>query len=125
ADGGRGGEKDATVDVRRVGGGAGDEGLVGQASEGAADLGLADLAGNALLEFHGLFVADGFDLLRELALHFRGARTLFLRIAEDAEPLEAGAADEVEKVLEFLLGLAGKADDEGGAQGDAGDAGAD
>ena len=88
-------------------------------------MGFADLAGDALLELHGLFVTGGFDLLRELAFHFGGARAFLLRVAKDAEPLKAGAADEVEEVLEFLLGLAGEADDEGGSDRDAGDAGTD
>src|SRR5262249_36431843 len=40
------------------------------------------------------------------------------------EALEAGALDEVEEVLELLLGLAGESDDESGADRDAGNAGA-
>ena len=122
ADGGGAGEEDAAVDVGGVGAGAGDFRGVHEGADGAADLRGADFAGDALLEFHRALVAGLFHFHRELAVEFRGARTFLLAVGEDAEALETRALDEVEEGLEFLLGLAGEADDEGGADGDAGDA---
>ena len=53
----------------------------------------------------------------------RGA--FFVRVAEDAEPVEFGFSDELFEDFEVRGGFAGEADDEAGAEGDAGDGGAD
>ncbi len=53
----------------------------------------------------------------------RGA--FFVGVAEDTEPVEAGFFDEVFEQGEVFSGFSGKADDEAGAESDAGDGGAD
>src|SRR5207244_2283567 len=52
-------------------------------------------------------------------------RALLVRIGEDTHVVEAGHLHEVEELLEIGIGLAGEADDEGGADGHAGNAAAD
>ena len=104
---------------------AGDERLIDQRANGSADLASQISRAMRCCSFIAGLIARCFHLLRELASILRGARTFFLRVGEDAEPLEPRALDEVEQVFEFLFGLAGKADDERRADGDAGNAGAD
>ena len=45
--------------------------------------------------------------MRHLPLHLAGSRAFLLGIGKDAQALEAGALDEIQKVLEFLLRLTG------------------
>ena len=99
--------------------------MVHYGADDFADLGLADLFRDLLLELHRLFVARLFDLGGELAFHFTCATAFFLTVGEDAEALEPCALDEVEEVFKFFLRLAGESDDERGADGDSGDAFAD
>ena len=48
-----------------------------------------------------------------------------MRIGEDADVIEGVIGDERAQLVDVGLGLAGETDDEGGAEGDAGDALAD
>ncbi len=61
-----------------------------------------------------------FHLVGNLSDHFPGERAVFLRIGEHAEPLEFHFANEIEQCLKAHLGFAGKTDDEGRPQRDAG-----
>ena len=79
----------------------------------------------SLLQRHRAVPAGLLHLGGNLVGHLGGARAFFLRVAEDAEALELRLADEVAQFVDVGLGFAGEADDEGRAQRDAGDAGAD
>src|SRR6185295_18012903 len=57
-------------------------------------------------------------VLRHAAREGGAGRTVLGAVGEGAEMVEAGPLDEGEEILEVLLRLAGKADDEGGAQED-------
>ena len=52
------------------------------------------------------------------------AGAFFIGVAEDAEPVEPGLANKLLQKLKIAERLAGEADDEAGAEGDAGDRGA-
>ena len=71
--------QDAPINIRGVGGPPGDQGLLHEGAHGPVDLCLAELRGDALLEFHRLLVARCFDFRRDLSVHLRGARAAFLR----------------------------------------------
>ncbi len=91
-------------------------------AEGLADLGGGDLAGNALLETHGFPETRLLHLRKNLARHLRRPGTLLAGIGKDPKTLETDGGDEIEQGLEMLLGLAGEADDERGAERQPGDA---
>ena len=78
-----------------------------------------------LLSLHETAAAELGHFRRDGAVHLRGRSALFGREGEYAKLVELRGADEVEEVLEVGLGLAGEADDEGGAQGDTWDGGAE
>src|SRR5439155_22065715 len=61
-------------------------------------------------------IARVFSFYGDLAWHFRSARAFFLRILEHSEALKSTPPDEIQKTGEFLLGFAGKSDDESGRQ---------
>jgi hypothetical protein len=63
--------------------------------------------------------------LGDLGVEREGAGAFFVGVAEDAEPVELCFGDEVFEDLDVFRGFAGEADDEAGAEGDAGDGGAD
>ena len=87
--------------------------------------GVADLAGesgfaDALLHLHeagGTFLAH---LVGQRVWQLVGAGTVHRRVGEAADTIELGLLQEVQQVPEFFLGLAGKAGDEGGADGEIG-----
>ena len=63
--------------------------------------------------------------LGTLRVEREGGGAFFVGVAEDAEPVELGFGDEVFEDFEVGGGFAGEADDEAGAEDDAGDGGAD
>ena len=76
-----------------------------------------------LLELHQL-AAAGFDGALgdfECGGEVEGLGAFFVGVAEDAEPVDFGGLDEVAEVVEVGFGFAGEADDEAGADDDAGD----
>ena len=77
-----------------------------------------------LLDRHRDSMTRVLDLGRDLVWHFCRARPVFLRIFEDAEPFKSSAFDKLEQRLELRVSLAGESNDEGRAQGEAGNAGA-
>src|SRR4051812_33225785 len=54
-----------------------------------------------------------------------GLGAFFVGVVEDAEPVELCVSDELLQNVKVRGGLAGEADDKGGAEGDAGNGGAD
>ena len=76
-----------------------------------------------LLELHQLAAAglDGALGDLECGVEFEGFGALFVGVGEDAEPVDACGLDEVFEFLVVGFGLAGEADDEAGADDDAGD----
>ena len=88
--------------------------------------GLAHLFGlllghDAGLDLHHQFGALVLDFLLDLAVHFGSNGVLLGRVGKAAQTVELHFLDEVAQILELLLGLAGEACDQSGAQGDAGD----
>ena len=74
---------------------------------------------------HG-FVPTGFaGHVMDVSVHVVSAGALFFGVIEDASAFEFAVLDEVHEFVEVGIGLTGEADDEGGADGDAGDASAD
>ena len=63
--------------------------------------------------------------LGDLGVERECAGAFFVGVAEDAEPVELRFADELLQEFKVAERLAGEADDEAGAEGDAGDGGAD
>ena len=89
----------------------------------AADpLGLG-LRADLLLELHQLAAAglDGALGDFELGVELEGFGALFVGVGEDAEPVDLRGLDEGFELLVVVFGLAGEADDEAGADDDAGD----
>ena len=87
--------------------------------------GLAHLFGlflghDAGLDLHHQLCAPVLGLLIDLAVHLCSHGVLLGRIGKAAQTVKSDLFDEVAQVLELLLGLAGEACDQGGAQGDAG-----
>ena len=80
--------------------------------------------GNLVLRGHREFAAFLFHLVGKLAGHRAGARAVFLGIGKHAEAFEFRFADEIQQRFKARLGFAGKTDDEGRPQRDAGNAGA-
>src|SRR6266567_876599 len=66
-----------------------------------------------------------FHLCRELVASFCRACAFFLRVTENAETLEFSFANESTKLVDVLLGLTGKPDDERSAKRNTWNAGAD
>ena len=79
-------------------------------------LGARDL----LLNRHqpALAVVDGAAV--DLAVEMKACRGVFVGVAEDAQPVELRGLDELAQLFEIVVGLAGKSDDEAGADRDAG-----
>ena len=76
-----------------------------------------------LLELHQL-AAAGFDGALgdfEFVGESKACCAFFVGVGEDAEPVDFGGGDEVSEFLEVGFGFAGEADDEAGADDDAGD----
>ena len=117
-------DEDGAVDVGGVHFGAGDAGFFDEDLHGAADLGGVEAFGEGLEFAHGAVPAafDGFVM--DASVHVVGFGAFFAAVAEDACAFEFGIADEVEEFGEVFFGFAGEADDESGADGEAGDAGA-
>ena len=80
---------------------------------------------DGLLQLHQAALA-GFDgALGNFAVERKCARAFFVGVAEDAQPVELRLADELLQKFKVAERFAGEADDEAGAQGDAGNGGAD
>src|ERR1700745_3261689 len=71
-----------------------------------------------LLQRHGATMALVFDFRRNLTGHFRGARSLFPRIFEDAKSLESRPLDKSEQCFKFAVCFAWEPDNESAAQSD-------
>src|SRR5271163_4573958 len=85
---------------------------------------LLGLLADRFLDAHQRSLA-GFDQLQwNLFVKMEGLRALFIRITKSPHPVELGFAYELGEFVEVILRLAGEADDERCAQGDAGDGGA-
>src|SRR6266540_1791651 len=76
--------------------------------ERATDNGFAHGAGNFLLLGHRAGAALFLHAVRDLACHPAGASSVFLRVSENAEPLELRLADEIEQCLEALFAFTGE-----------------
>src|SRR3990170_2321027 len=74
---------------------------------------------------HGAPAAIFPDWAGDLAGHFARASAFFTRISEHTQPLEPGALNEIEQGLEGCFRFARKSHDEGGAQGNSGNASPD
>src|SRR4029453_2661702 len=83
-----------------------------------------NLIRDLLLYRHRRPVARIFDLQGDLVRHFRCARTLLLRIFEDAEAFKSSVPNEIEQPFEFLFGFPRKSDNESRAQGNSRNSGA-
>src|SRR5262249_52817465 len=95
----------------------------GEDDEFAADPLLLGLPGDLLLQLHQVTLA-GFDGASwELRVECMGLRAFFVGVVEDSEPVELRFVDELLQKIKVRGGLAGKADDEGGAQCDPGNSG--
>ncbi len=81
------------------------------------------LRADLLLELHQLAAAglDGALGDLECGVELEGLRAFFVGVGEDAEPVDLCGLDEGFEFLVVLFGLAGEADDEAGADDDAGD----
>ena len=78
-----------------------------------------------LLQLHQVALA-GFDgALGDFGVERECARAFFVGVVEDAQPVESCLLDELLQKIKIRDGFAGKADDEGGAQSDAGNCCAD
>ena len=89
--------------------------------EFAADPLGAVAGADLLLEAHEL-AAAGFDgALGDLGVEVEGLGAFFVGVAEDAEPVDLGGLDEGAELFEVGVGFAGEADDEAGAEDEAGD----
>lgn len=115
----------ATVDIGRIGVAAGDSDFFDEDFDRVAHATLADLGGDGLLKPHQTVPTGLFGFGGNLVLHLGATRAFLLRIPENAEAFEFGFADKRLEFGDIGFGLARKADNEGGADGDAGDAGAD
>ena len=71
-----------------------------------------------LLVLHETVPALLFDLVRHRRAEIVGGGAIDRLVAEAADPVERGFAEPIEQQREVGLGLAGKTDDEGRAQGD-------
>lgn len=118
---------DEGVDVRGIGGGAGDPGArllgvwgVHEDGGGATDLLLGIAEGDGLLGAHEFMPTLFFDVFGEVAVESIGGCTGFAGVGKSAEAFEGVVLDEAEELLEVVVGLSGEADDEGGAEDDAG-----
>ena len=116
------GEDDFAVDIGGIGFGAGRGGGIDQNTKLLADEGGGAVGSYFLLGGHGFAVAGFFDGGRNLIGHFGGATSRFLGVSKDAHSIELGFLDEAEKGIELGIGLARETDDEGGANGEIGDA---
>ena len=76
---------------------------------------------DAGLDLHYQLGALVLDFLLDLAVHLGCHSVLLGGVGKAAQTVELHFLDEVAQILELLLGLAGEARDQGGAQGDAGD----
>ena len=77
-----------------------------------------------LLELHQLAATGFYGALRDFLIEREGTGTFFVGVGEDAKPVDFGGGDEGAEFVEVLLGFAGEADDEAGAEDEAGDGGA-
>ena len=116
------------VDLRSVGRGASlpeQIGLLAGTFEHDLDLAanplLAALTADALLQLHELAAAALDFLGRNFVCEEKRGRAFLVGVGEDSEPVKLGGGNEVAELLEIIFGLAGKADDERGAQGEVGD----
>src|SRR5580704_9154091 len=82
-----------------------------------ADLALEPLFGNVLLARHETMPALLFHLGRHQRGEIIGERAVDRLIAEAADTIELGLGQPVEELSKVVLGLAGKPDDEGRADG--------
>lgn len=118
----RRGENDFAVDIGGVGFSAGGGRGIDQNTKLLADEGGGALGGNFLLGGHSFAVARFFDGRRNLVGHFGSAAARFLGVGKDAHSIELCILDEAEEGIELGIGLAREANDEGGANGEIGDA---
>ena len=81
--------------------------------------------GHLVLRGHRQFSAFLLHFVGNLASHGPGARAVFLGISKYPEPFESRLANEIQQGVKTCLSFTGKSDNEGGAQRDAGYAGAD
>src|SRR5690606_9507830 len=105
-----------SVDFRRVGHRAGDGEFAVDGIDDdflhAADLGRQPRFGNRRLPLHEARKALLLDVLVHRIGQIVRLRALHRRIGERADAVQLRFVEEVEEFLEFLLGLAGEADDE-------------
>jgi hypothetical protein len=121
----RGVDEDGGVNVWGIHFGAGDTGFFDEDAAFDADLGGVKAFDAALDGAHGFVPASFAGHVVNLPVHVVGAGAFFFGIIEDAGALELAVFDEVHEFVEVGIGFAREADDEGGANGDAGDASAD
>ena len=113
-------DEEVAVDLGGVALGAAGGGLVVDLVDDDLDAG-ADAGGEVggadrLRLGHEALPAVLLDLVGQVAGQGVGAGALDVLVAEAADAVEAGLVQPVEEVLELGLGLAGIADDEGGAE---------
>ena len=85
--------------------------------DGAADFALQFRRGDFRLHRHEMFEAVFLQFFRHRVRQLVGLRAVHRRIGERADAIQLGLAQEVQQFLELGIGLAGKADDEGAADG--------
>jgi len=118
-------DEDGGVNIRGVHFGACDAGFFDEDTAFDADLGGIEAFDAPLNGAHG-FVPTGFaSHVVDLPVHVVGTGALLFGVIEDASALKLAVFNEVHEFIEVGVGLARETDDEGGADGDAGDAGAD
>ena len=83
----------------------------------AADLALQLLGTDIRLQLHETRQTLLLDFFRNGIRQGIGGGAVHRRIGEGANPVELGLVDETQQLLEIVLGLAGKADDEGASDG--------
>ena len=122
----RGGNDDGPVDFGRVPFAAGDglalfgPNVVDEDLDGATNLLGQLVGGNVLRHFHQPLESVATHLVGNDAVELIGRRAGDGFVLEAAGPVDFGLLDPVEEEFEILLGLAGEADDEVGANGQIG-----
>ena len=94
---------------------SGDTRLIDKNANGRPPLGSGNLGGNSLLDLHRFAIPAVLYSDWQLIGHPGGTRTLLLRVAKNAEPLEASRLDEINQSAEVFLRLTGKSDDKRGS----------
>src|ERR1700722_8298504 len=86
-----------------------------QQLEFLADQRFLSLFADAALNLHQVFAAPLNLARRELRVQCERLGAFFVGISKCSHPIKLSLADEFAKLLEFIFGFAGKADNEGGS----------